>query len=170
MVDQTRKNHKLWRWLLKSIVVGCIFIICNSSMSKSFSGYNKCMQQGSYKFTHYRSLENDSRCQFKDGDESSNDSGYTILAPVSDGFTFTGGKENRWQVSATCLNEETVNVQVTLHNKGCQQKYVTTSTTTFDVGEEGEILISEYDIQWTCGDESLSCNMVESWSLIPEIW
>jgi hypothetical protein len=139
-------------------------------MSGSLSEKNKCMYEGSYKFRHSMSLKDEPRCRFKNGTKSNNDSGYTILVPVSDGFSFTGGHEKRWQITATCVDQKRANVQITLYNQRCNQQYITTAKTTMDVGENGEILLNDYHIEWTCGGESLSCNMVESWSLSPEIW
>ena len=90
-----QKSHKIWRWVLVLIVLCCIFTICKSSMSRSLSEKSKCMYEGSYKFRHYMSLKDEPRCRFKNGTKSNNDSGYTILMPASDGFSFTAGHEKR---------------------------------------------------------------------------
>ncbi len=163
------QKHYHWRhWGVLFIILGGMFTIGHSSFSGNMSQNAGCIREGSYKFVHYRSLEGEPACRFKGGNEVIQESGYTILAPTSDGFMLSAGNEQRWNIRAACTDESTTTARITLYNK-CKQRYITTSQSTVTFGTDGEILINEYQIKLACG-ESMMCHAVESWSLAPEIW
>lgn len=165
-----QKRHTFWRGFMIVLVVCSIFTIGHSSVSKSLSENTAtCMREGSYKFVHYRSLEHDPRCRFKGGKEVIQQSGYTVLTPTADGFTFFAGDDNRWQLTATCDGPEITQVNITLYNK-CKHYYVTTSHSQADVTLENRVFrIHEYPLELTCGGPT-TCNSLERWSLAAEIW
>jgi len=164
------RGFAFWRYFTVIVVFCCLFVIGNSSMGTSQSENKRCLYEGSYKFIHSKRLAKDSRCKFSNGTRISHDSGYTILEADEDGFSFAGGEDARWHVQASCENPATPKVTVRLENTACRQEFISSADSSFEVGPEGEISIKPYQISWTCGQESWSCEMTESWELVPELW
>ncbi len=164
-----KKQSMYWRGFIVALVLCCVGTIGYSSVSKSSSESEGCMRQGSYKFVHYRSLENDPRCRFKGGKEVIRQSGYTVLTPTVDGFSFSAGDDNRWQLTATCTGSAITQVKITLYNK-CKHQYVTTSYSQADVTLENRVFrIHKYPLELTCGGPGI-CHSTEYWSLAAEIF
>ena len=164
------KWYTFWRSTVTVVVFCVLFIIGSSSLGTTNSEINRCVHEGSYKFIHSRRLAKDSPCKFSNGARISHDSGYTILVPEEDGFSFTGGEGARWRVQASCENQGTPKLRITLENKSCQQEVLSSAQSTFKAGPEGEISINPYKITWTCGEKTWACEMIEAWELVPELW
>ena len=164
------KWYTFWRYSVMIVVFCCILIIGNSSLGTSHSEPNQCMYEGSYKFIHYKRVSKNSACKFSNGARVSHDSGYAILEPEEDGFSFAGGEGARWHIQASCENPAAPTVQIHLENQICRQEVLSSAVSSFELGSEGEITIKPYKITWTCGEKTWSCNMVEAWELVPELW
>jgi hypothetical protein len=164
------KCYIFLRYTVMVVVFCCMLIIGNSSLGKSQSESRICAYEGSYKFIHSKRVSEHSRCKFSNGARVSHDSGYAILEPEEKGFSFAGGEGARWYVQASCENPKAPTVTIRLENHDCKQEVVSSSESSFELGPEGEISIKPYSITWTCGERSWSCDMIEAWELVPELW
>ncbi|GAK52652.1 hypothetical protein U14_03905 [Candidatus Moduliflexus flocculans] len=89
--------------------------------------------------------------------------GRTTLQSTDEGFFFTGGEENRRELTVTCVDESYALVDITLHNR-CASEFVTRAASTMDIFGDGSMAIAPYLIEWTCGTGT-STTARESWTL-----
>ncbi|PID60401.1 hypothetical protein CSB45_00305 [candidate division KSB3 bacterium] len=169
-VVERDKTYVLWRCTIVLAMFCCVFIIGSNSLGKSRTESGICSYEGSYKFIHSKRIAAGSRCKFSNGANVSRDSGYAILEAKEEGFSFSGGQGARWHVQASCRNPESLTVTIRLENRGCRKEVVSTAVSSFTAGDDGEIRINPYEITWTCGERSWSCDMIETWVLVPELW
>ena len=162
MLFHQNRYHMCGLGLLLCVLFSCLG--CDSSDCPTQS--KACgIRPGRYQYSFYKSLENDP-ATFPDGTEVLTYTGTTQVDDTSDGFVFSGGDFNAWEIQATCIDEDSAFLEITLNNK-CHEPYITTATATLKVLEDGSLSISPYYIHWTCGKEE-SYISKEWWELIPE--
>ena len=156
------KNHRRW---YRAFIFVCIFGIVSGCDSSSTPTDSKgCTRQGRYLYTHYRSLENEP-VTFPGGAKILAHVAYTQVGGTSDGFFFSGGDFNAWEIQAACIDADSASIEIALNNK-CDDSYITTARSTLDISGNGTMTIYPYYIQWTCGAE-VSYIAKEWWVLQP---
>jgi hypothetical protein len=157
----TGKKH---HWWYRAFIFVCVLgIMSGCDSSSSPTNNNGCTRQGRYMYTHYRSLEHAPTSP--GGAEIIAHVAYTQVGGTSNGFFFSGGDFNAWEIQATCIDANSASVEIALNNR-CVDSYITTATSTLEISGNGTIMIDEYFIQWTCGTE-VSYMAKEWWVLKP---
>ena len=118
-------HHNRYHIYGLGLLLLCVLFSCLGCDSSDCPTQSKAcgIRPGRYQYSFYKSLENDP-ATFPDGTEVLTYAGTTQVGDTSDGFVFSGGDFNAWEIQVTCIDADSAFLEITLNNKNEDEEVV----------------------------------------------